>query len=79
MRVHPIGGGPKDDEDGQRSMVHGKNRIPYSDRPAIDWPCRTEYGATISFGLLFEPEDSQYGKSRFQHPANGGNTGEGPC
>ena len=28
------------------------------------WPCRTEYDATISFGLLFEPEDCQYGTSR---------------
>ena len=64
MRVHPIGGEPEDDKDGQRSMVHGKNRIPYRIRPEIDWPCRTEYDATISFGLLFEPEDSQYGKSR---------------
>ena len=47
-------------------MVHGKNRIPYRIRPESDWPCRTEYDATISFGLLFEPEGSQYGKSRLQ-------------
>ena len=28
MRFHPSGGEPEDDKDGQRSMVHGKNRIP---------------------------------------------------
>ena len=40
------------------------------DRPAIDWPCRPEYDATISFGLLFEPQDSQYGKSRLRSETN---------
>ena len=44
---------------GSRQETH-----PLSDRPAIDWPCSTDYDATISFGLLFEPEDCQYGKSR---------------
>ena len=39
---------------------------PLSDRPATDWPCRTYYAATISFGLPLEPEDSQYGKSRMK-------------
>ena len=46
-------------------MVHGKNRIPYW----IDWRltglAEPDYGATISFGLHIEPEDSQYGKYRF--------------
>ena len=43
-------------------MVRGKNRIPYW----IDWRltglAEPDYGATISFGLPIEPEDSQYGK-----------------
>ena len=46
-------------------MVRGKNRIPYW----IDWRltglAEPDYGATISFGLHIEPEDSQYGKYRF--------------
>ena len=46
-------------------MVRGKNRIPYW----IDWRltglAEPDYGATISFGLPIEPEDSQYGKYRF--------------
>ena len=59
----PLAGDPKtmktDKKHGSRQESH-----PLSDRPAIDWPCRTEYDATISFGPLFEPEDCQYGKSR---------------
>ena len=47
-------------------MVHGKNRIPYW----IDWRltglAEPDYGATISFGLPIEPEDSQYGKYRLE-------------
>ena len=47
-------------------MVRGKNRIPYW----IDWRltglAEPDYGATISFGLHIEPEDSQYGKYRLQ-------------
>ena len=45
-------------------MLHGKNRIPYRiDRrlPSLAGP---EYHAIISFGLPYEPEDSQYGKYR---------------
>ena len=45
-------------------MVHGKNRNPYwIDRrlPGLAGP---DYAATISFGLPFESEDSQYGESR---------------
>ena len=45
-------------------MVRGKNRVPYW----IDWRltglAEPDYGATISFGLPIEPEDSQYGKYR---------------
>ena len=48
-------------------MVRGKNRIPYW----IDWRltglAEPDYGATISFGLHIEPEDSQYGKYRIKH------------
>ena len=47
-------------------MVRCKNRIPYW----IDWRltglAEPDYGATISFGLPIEPEDSQYGKYRFR-------------
>ena len=46
-------------------MVRGKNRIPYW----IDWRLTglagPEYHAIISFGLPFESEDCQYGKSQF--------------
>ena len=45
-------------------MVHGKNRIPYwIDRRLIGL-AGPEYDAIISFGLPFEPGDSQYGKYR---------------
>ena len=47
-------------------MVHGKNRIPYW----IDWRLTCfagpEYDFIILFGLPFEPEDCQYGKSRIE-------------
>ena len=50
-------------------MVHGKNRIPYRiDRP-LTGLAGPDYDATISFGLPFEPEDSQYGESRDKHRA----------
>ena len=66
MRFHPIGGGPKmtkmDQKHGSRQGTH-----PLLDRPEIDWPCRPEYHAIISFGLAFEPEDSQYGKCRLPY------------
>ena len=35
-----------------------------SDRPALSGLAGPDYDATISFGLPFEPEDSQYGKYR---------------
>ena len=55
-----------DKKHGSRQESH-----PLSDRPEIDWPCRPEYDATISFGLLFEPEDSQYGKFRVASRSRG--------
>ena len=45
-------------------MVHGKNRIPYRIDRRLPGLAGPEYHATISFGLPFEPEDSQYGKCR---------------
>ena len=47
-----------------RSMVHGKNRIPYRIDRRLTGLAGPDYAATISFGLPLEPEDSQYGKSR---------------
>ena len=44
-------------------MVHGKNRIPYRIDRRLTGLAGPEYDATISFGLPFEPEDSQYGQS----------------
>ena len=46
-------------------MVHGKNRIPYWIDRRLTGLAGPDYDATISFGLPFESEDSQYGKSRF--------------
>ena len=48
-------------------MVHGKNRIPYWIDRRLTGLAGPDYDATISFGLPFEPEDSQYGKSRLIH------------
>ena len=45
-------------------MVHGKNRIPYRIDRRLTGLNGPDYDATISFGLPFEPEDSQYGKPR---------------
>ena len=47
-------------------MVHGKNRIPYRIDRRLTGLAGPDYDATISFGLPLEPEDSQYGKSRFR-------------
>ena len=44
-------------------MVHGKNRIPYWIDRSLTGLAGPDYDATISFGLPFELEDSQYGKS----------------
>ena len=48
-----------------RSMVHGKNRIPYWIDRRLTGLAGPEYHAIISIGLPIEPEDSQYGKYRF--------------
>ena len=48
-----------------RSMVHGKNRIPYRIDRRLTGLAGPDYAAPISFGLPIEPEDSQYGESRF--------------
>ena len=44
-------------------MVHGKNRIPYRMDRRLPGLAGPDYDASISFGLSFEPEDSQYGES----------------
>ena len=49
-------------------MVHGKNRIPYWIDRSLTGLAGPDYAATISFGLPFELEDSQYGKSRSNTP-----------
>ena len=46
-------------------MVHGKNRIPCRIDRRLTGLAGSDYAATISFGLPIEPEDSQYGKYRF--------------
>ena len=50
-------------------MVRGKNRIPYWIDRRLTGLAEPEYDATISFGLPFESEDSQYGKYRLKQAA----------
>ena len=45
-----------------RSMVHGKNRIPYWIDRRLNGRAGPDHDATISFGLPFESEDCQYGE-----------------
>ena len=45
-------------------MVHGENRIPYWIDRRLNGLAGPDYNAAISFGLPFEPEDSQYGEYR---------------
>ena len=45
-------------------MVHGKKRIPYWIDRRLTGLAGPDDDATISFGLPFEPEDSQYGEYR---------------
>ena len=54
-----------------RSIAHGKNRIPYRIDRRLTCLAGPHYDATISFGLSFEPEDSQYGKSRLRTVTRG--------
>ena len=46
-------------------MAHSKNRIPYRIDRRLTGLAGPDDDATISLGLPFEPEDCQYGKSRF--------------
>ena len=46
-------------------MVHGKNRISCWIDRRLTGLAVPDYDAAISFGLPFESEDCQYGKSRF--------------
>ena len=48
-------------------MVHGENRILYWIDRRLTGLAGPDYDATISFGLPFEPEDSQYGESWLTH------------
>ena len=48
-------------------MVHGKNRISYWIDRRLTGLAGPDYAATISIGLPFEPEDSQYGECRSTH------------
>ena len=45
-------------------MVHGENRIPYWIDRRLTGLAGPDNDATISFGLPFAPEDSQYGEYR---------------
>ena len=45
-------------------MLYDCNRISYWIDRRLSGLAGPDYDATISFGLPFEPEDSQYGKSR---------------
>ena len=47
-------------------MVHGENRISYWIDRSLTGLAGPDYDATISFGLPFEPEDSQYGEYRIR-------------
>ena len=51
-------------------MVHGKNRISYRIDRRLTSLAGPDDDATISFGLPFEPEDSQYGEYRMQNMPN---------
>ena len=44
-------------------MVHGINRIPYRINLRLSGLAGLDHTATISLGLPFESEDSQYGRS----------------
>ena len=49
-----------------RNMVHGTHRIPYWIDRRLTGLAGPDYDATISIGLPFEPEDSQYGEYRLK-------------
>ena len=52
-----------------RTMVHGKNRIPYRIDRRLPGLAEPDYDATISFGLPFELGDCPYGESRLKFSA----------
>ena len=62
MRFHPIGGGPEDDEDGQKAWFTARIASLYRIDRRLTGLAGPEYHAIISFGLPIEPEDSQYGE-----------------
>ena len=64
MRFHPIGGGPKTTKMDKKHGFTARNRIPYWIDRRLNGPAGPDYDAIISFGLPFEPEDSQYGEYR---------------
>ena len=66
MRFHPIGGGPEDGKEGQEVWFTARNRIPYWIDRRLTGLAGPEYHAIISFGLPFESEDCQYGKSQLR-------------
>ena len=66
MRFHPIGGGPEDDKDGQEAWFTARIASLYRIDRRLTGLAGPDYAATISFGLPFEPEDSQYGESRLR-------------
>ena len=45
-------------------MLYDCKRIPNRIHRRLNGLAEPDYDATLSFGLPFEPEDSQYGKSR---------------
>ena len=47
-------------------MLYDCKRISYRIDRRLTALASPDYDATISFGLPFEPEDSQYGKSRLK-------------
>ena len=51
-------------------MVHGKKRIPYRIDRRLPGLAGSDYGAAISFGLPYEPEDPQYGEYRLRSQEN---------
>ena len=52
-----------------RTMVHGKNRIPYRIDRRLPGLAEPDYDATISFGLPFELGDCPYGESLLKFSA----------
>ena len=47
-------------------MLYDCKRIPYRIDRRLTGLAGPDYDATVSFGLPFEPEDSQYGEYRLE-------------